>query len=57
MMVANNAVFPGAIRPGRLYPNVPAMLVPREDGPRQVVYRMPAAKELLGEYDKDKDRN
>ncbi len=47
-------LFPGNLLPGKIFSQVPLLLVPREDAPRQVAYRMPAAKELLAQYDKDK---
>jgi Ca2+-binding EF-hand superfamily protein len=47
-------LFPGNILPGKLFSNIPVMLVPREDAARQTLLRMPAVKELLAQFDKDK---
>jgi Ca2+-binding EF-hand superfamily protein len=46
-------LFPGTVLPGKVFPNIPIMLVPREDAARSVTYRMPATKEILAQYDKD----
>ncbi len=45
--------LPGGIPAGRIMPNIPLLLMPREDAPRQAVYRMPAVKWLLAEFDKE----
>jgi Ca2+-binding EF-hand superfamily protein len=47
------ALFPGTIVPGKLFNNLPIMVLPREDAARQVTWRMPAVKELLARYDKN----
>jgi Ca2+-binding EF-hand superfamily protein len=46
-------LFPGTVLPGKIFTGIPFMLVPREDAPRSVTYRMPATKEILSHYDKD----